>query len=91
MVKMCWLTVLDIISGDMLVECGAVSFLTKNNLSQQCFLHHEFCSVEKKFLVGSYCNGRGSQRGTCVAARSEERRVGKECSEPCRSRWSPYH
>ena len=23
--------------------------------------------------------------------RSEERRVGKECSEPCRSRWSPYH
>ena len=25
------------------------------------------------------------------ALRSEERRVGKECSEPCRSRWSPYH
>ena len=25
------------------------------------------------------------------ASRSEERRVGKECSEPCRSRWSPYH
>src|SRR5881397_4271162 len=23
--------------------------------------------------------------------RSEERRVGKECIEPCRSRWSPYH
>ena len=22
---------------------------------------------------------------------TEERRVGKECSEPCRSRWSPYH
>ena len=26
-----------------------------------------------------------------VSERSEERRVGKECSEPCRSRWSPYH
>ena len=26
-----------------------------------------------------------------VGHRSEERRVGKECSEPCRSRWSPYH
>ena len=25
------------------------------------------------------------------AARSEERRVGKECVNPCRSRWSPYH
>ena len=24
-------------------------------------------------------------------ARSEERRVGKECYQPCRSRWSPYH
>src|SRR3546814_14052577 len=24
-------------------------------------------------------------------ARSEERRVGKECVSPCSSRWSPYH
>ena len=23
--------------------------------------------------------------------RSEERRVGKECLDTCRSRWSPYH
>ena len=29
----------------------------------------------------------GRQEG----ARSEERRVGKECYQPCRSRWSPYH
>ena len=26
-----------------------------------------------------------------LGIRSEERRVGKECSSPCRSRWSPYH
>src|SRR3546814_13286298 len=26
-----------------------------------------------------------------VQARSEERRVGKECVSTCRSRWSPYH
>src|SRR3546814_20691861 len=25
------------------------------------------------------------------AARSEERRVGKECVRTCRTRWSPYH
>ena len=25
------------------------------------------------------------------STRSEERRVGKECVQPCRSRWSPYH
>src|SRR3546814_18537751 len=27
----------------------------------------------------------------CAAARSEERRVGKECVSPCSSRWSPDH
>src|SRR3546814_2402047 len=26
-----------------------------------------------------------------ACARSEERRVGKECVSTCRSRWSPYH
>src|SRR3546814_6603330 len=25
-----------------------------------------------------------------IVARSDERRVGKECVSPCRSRWSPY-
>src|SRR3546814_9797641 len=28
---------------------------------------------------------------TTRTARSEERRVGKECVSTCRSRWSPYH
>src|SRR3546814_15484069 len=29
--------------------------------------------------------------GVCfISARSEERRVGKECVSTCRSRWSPY-
>ena len=32
-----------------------------------------------------------SSSNTKISSRSEERRVGKECSEPCRSRWSPYH
>ena len=32
----------------------------------------------------------GEAIAACVT-RSEERRVGKECSSPCRSRWSPYH
>ena len=26
-----------------------------------------------------------------IKPRSEERRVGKECTSWCRSRWSPYH
>ena len=29
--------------------------------------------------------------GDRLATRSEERRVGKECTSWCRSRWSPYH
>src|SRR3546814_20202731 len=29
--------------------------------------------------------------GRRKAARSEERRVGKECVSTCRTRWSPYH
>src|SRR3546814_16851734 len=29
--------------------------------------------------------------GPADLARSEERRVGKECVSTCRSRWSPYH
>ena len=29
--------------------------------------------------------------GEPTRCRSEERRVGKECSLTCRSRWSPYH
>ena len=34
------------------------------------------------------------ERCICYARytrRSEERRVGKECNQVCRSRWSPYH
>src|SRR3546814_15256301 len=47
---------------------------------------------------GSRGLGREIARGlsragaiVAVASRSEERRVGKECVSPCRSRWSPYH
>src|SRR3546814_3071260 len=38
-------------------------------------------------------HGRQEQQGDDVPrfARSEERRVGKECVSTCRSRWSPYH
>ena len=36
--------------------------------------------------------GRPSARDEVLELiRSEERRVGKECVQPCRSRWSPYH
>ena len=34
---------------------------------------------------------REARPHTGAARRSEERRVGKECTIQCRSRWSPYH
>src|SRR3546814_6836846 len=42
--------------------------------------------------VAEQCRIDGDARGEAdVLARSEERRVGKECVSTCRSRWSPYH
>src|SRR3546814_2456576 len=41
-------------------------------------------------MVGSH-NGLGDLIIRAEEARSEERRVGKECVSTCRSRWSPYH
>ena len=32
-----------------------------------------------------------TEGGDHTDVRSEERRVGKECTIQCRSRWSPYH
>src|SRR3546814_12061041 len=37
------------------------------------------------------CVTRQQNNRTRTTARSEERRVGKECVSKCRSRWSPYH
>ena len=51
-------------------------------------LHRHSREDEYSFVL----EGRvGALLGDAVVQRSEERRVGKECSELCRSRWSPYH
>src|SRR3546814_20205534 len=42
------------------------------------------------FLLGA-SEGEGFGLPLIEAARSEERRVGKEGVSTCRSRWSPYH
>ena len=43
-------------------------------------------AVERQMLISL----ADFKRGIGIL-RSEERRVGKECFVPCRSRWSPYH
>ena len=55
-------------------------------------------STKSNRSSGTQHNKKGVTQGnTLIGAhsglpiRSEERRVGKECSRTCRSRWSPYH
>src|SRR3546814_10560752 len=46
------------------------------------------CHLDSWWLgTGAFDDGAGC---AIAAARSEERRVGKECVSTCRSRWSPY-
>ena len=44
---------------------------------------------KKKAPISTHSQASDKKKAleTCIAQRSEERRVGKEC----RSRWSPYH
>src|SRR3546814_20736340 len=42
-----------------------------------------------RLAIGQIYAEAGDLEGS--GPRSEERRVGKECVSPCRSRWSPYH
>ena len=48
-----------------------------------------------RFGTVSVYRGRGEPRNVALFMSgdggSEERRVGKECEDLCRSRWSPYH
>ena len=42
-------------------------------------------------IYEGYKSNRKKGDDALIAQRSEERRVGKECTSWCRSRWSPYH
>src|SRR3546814_18362337 len=46
---------------------------------------------KRKALQPCAESSESSARPRWRTARSEERRVGKECVSKCRSRWSPYH
>ena len=51
----------------------------------------DFSAATAKEGVTLYAELQQSALEALRVDRSEERRVGKECSLLCRSRWSPYH
>src|SRR3546814_16391666 len=46
--------------------------------------------LRRKTFINAFNEGWAESAATLAGERSEERRVGKECGSPCRSRWSPY-
>ena len=56
-------------------------------------LGHRLLGLQVRRVVGGGPAAGASvpPRAPGFAQRSEERRVGKECTMTCRSRWSPYH
>src|SRR3546814_14238296 len=61
----------------------------------QNFVNRRYREALVIVTVDGHHRRRGARGDTFFLAlqvnRSEERRVGKECVSPCRSRWSPYH
>src|SRR3546814_19936122 len=71
------------------IECRAEDALAAGNLllhiGDRCLIAQHRIECTKLHEAGR--NSHGQRPCT---ARSEERRVGKECVSTCRSRWSPY-
>ena len=63
------------------LEGAEHGFAFASGLSAEDALLRTLVKPGQRILLGNDAYG----------GRSEERRVGKECSELCRSRWSPYH
>ena len=64
------------------------------NLCRQGFEGNIYCTFATRDLASIMLEDSAEiQRDDAafVSKRSEERRVGKECTATCRSRWSPYH
>ena len=59
----------------------------------RCLLTENDCYRAGRTIApkGIMVHSTGADNPNLKRYRSEERRVGKECSLLCRSRWSPYH
>ena len=82
-------------ADSVVAELGKTAIAVQGDVSNPADVLRMFDETEAPFgpithLVNSAgITGKSSRLDK--ADRSEERRVGKECVQPCRSRWSPYH
>ena len=69
------------------------TFWASNHCNQHNALIERIANVPDGLPFDQQVNIANQQRQSAASTttRSEERRVGKECRMPCRSRWSPYH
>ena len=93
------LDLLFIAKMGMGVQGAAVATVISQGVSVLLCILYVFAKVKlllpekKHFKVGQHLYWELFSQSICMGlmSRSEERRVGKECTSWCRSRWSPYH
>src|SRR3546814_8803650 len=91
--------------GSLLILLGFIFFFSSRRRHTRCALVTgvQTCALPILLECPQCQRAASNRRGRVVlvepglrqhlvaVARSEERRVGKECVSTCRSRWSPYH
>ena len=83
-----------IIAEDLvgLTEALQAGALTSTALVERAV--RRYAETEPQIHAFAWLDAPRAQRMAAASderRRSEERRVGKECTIQCRSRWSPYH
>src|SRR3546814_17819406 len=83
--------------GIIKITISALIFFALINIAYSVYINITFSGNYSDFYFYELYKGKGMFedwnfiRDGDVRARSEERRVGKECVSTCRYRWSPYH
>ena len=68
-----------------------VAVRSAGDISAEDAVRKLLSGAERGILAGLGPPALGGGTDPNLPRRSEERRVGKECTIQCRSRWSPYH
>ena len=74
---------------DVIFGYPGASILPLNDRLRDNTVRHYLMRHEQ--AAAHAADGYARATGKVGVCRSEERRVGKECTSVCRSRWSPYH